>query len=203
MEILVKKLMPDTRIYILSCLFLFIISSSSIAQQDNYTYGTVIGGEGENENVQSLLDTNEEGVRVTLINSASRTSRSQGNNRSGSGVQMYNVPKDTDYLELLVFIAGINPRYIRQGKIKILRIDSAGSPPYRSENIERYWTAHDFSEEYEKGGPFSLVQPGDIIIVQGRGLINRPFFDPISDIRFLLSLSSLALSALSLYNILK
>ena len=195
--------MSDIRSYFLLCLILGAVVSSAFAQQDDYTYGTVIGGEKETQNVQSFLDTNEEGIRVTLINSARRSTRSQGGGGSNRGVQIYNVPKDTDYLELLVFKAGINPRYIRQNKIKILRIDSTGAPPYRSEHIERYWTTHDFSEEYEEGGPFSLVQPGDIIIVQGRGLINRPFFDPISDIRFLLSLSSLALSAISVYNLAK
>lgn len=194
--------MPESRILLITLLILTISTFTATAQQNDYTYGTVIGGEKSGQNVQSFLDTNEEGVRITLINSAGSSTRSQGGNQGGRGVQIYNVPKDTDYLELLVFIAGINPRYIRQNKIKILRIDSTGGPPYLSKNIHRYWTTYDFDDEYDEGGPFTRVQPGDIIIVQGRGLINRPFFDPISDIRFLLSLSSLALSAISVYNIL-
>lgn len=184
---------------------LLIIPICSEAQIDDYTYGTVIGGnEGSgNDRVTSLLDNNEEGIRVTLINSGGRASGNVRRSSGSGGVQIYDVPRDTDYFELIVFIAGINPRYIRKGKIQILRIDSAGTPPYLSKNIKRYWTEYDFAEDYDRGGPFDVIQPGDIIIVQGKGLINRPFFDPIADIRFLLSLSSLALSVISVYNIIR
>lgn len=175
----------------------------TLQAQNGYTYGTVVGGEVETKNVTSFLQDNEEGYRIILVNSTrSRGSQGMqgGGNQSSGGVQLLDVPTDTDYLELLLEYANLNPRYIRKNKIKILRIDDPGDPPFLSKDIERYWTSYNFKKEYKKGGPFSTVQPGDIIFIQGKGLINRPFFDPLNDIRFLLSIPSIALSVVTVYN---
>jgi hypothetical protein len=181
-----------------------VFGTQKVTAQDAYAYGTVVGGEEEDQLAQSYLQENEEGYRITLIYSQGGLgTTSRGSSNRQNSVRLMNVPKDTDYLELFVYYANINPRFIRKGKIKIFRVKDAGPIPYMSENIERYWTEYNFKKQYDKGGPFDKVQPGDIIIVQQKGLINRPFFDPISDLRFILTLPSLALSIFTLYNAFK
>jgi hypothetical protein len=172
--------------------------------QNAYEYGTVVGGDESNISTNSFLQTNEEGYQITLINSSGGVNAgSGGSSQSGQNVKIINVPKDTDYLELLVFYAKLNPRFIRKNKIKIYRVEDAGPAPYLSKNINRYWTEYNFREQYKKGGPFDKVKPGDIIFVQRKGLLNRPIFDPLSDLRFILTLPSLALSVYTLYNAFK
>lgn len=196
------------------------------AQGQQYDYGTVIGGADESRyGGRSFLRDNEEGMRITLIRSTppGRIGGSRmlgGGSRSGGdfqiggtggggggasgpsgNVDIYEVPVDTDYLELLVFYAGLDPRRIRQSRIRVLRVDSTGAPPYYSEEIHRSWTSHNFREEYRQGGPFETLEPGDIVIVEGRGILNRPFFDPIADINFLITLPTLVLSFVSIYRL--
>ncbi len=194
----------------------------SYAQGQDYGYGSVIGGSNDSGyGGRSFLRDNEEGMRITLIRSTppgriggSRLLGSSGDtgiriggtgtsgsSGPGGNVQIYEVPVDTDYLELLVFYARLDPRRIRQSRIRILRVDSTGAPPYYSEEIHRSWTSHNFREEYRQGGPFETLEPGDIVIVEGRGLFNRPFFDPISDINFLITLPTLVLSFVSIYRL--
>ncbi len=197
------------------------------AQGQDYGYGSVIGGSDESRyGGRSFLRDNEEGMRITLIRSTppgrigsgrmlggggSGTDGVQfGGGGSGGGgsssapsgnVDIYEVPTDTDYLELLVFYAGLDPRRIRQSQIRILRVDSTGAPPFYSEEIHRSWTSHNFREEYRQGGPFETLEPGDIVIVEGRGILNRPFFDPIADINFLITVPTLVLSFVSIYRL--
>lgn len=182
------------------------LQNSFVWSQSNYGYGTVIGGQDKTSNAtqaQSMLMDNEEGVRVVLVRSSGgglRLNQIGGQQGAGGGVRILDVPKDTDYLELIMFYANIDPRSIRKDKIKILRVASTGTAPYFSKDIQRYWTSYNFEDQYERGGPFELVRPGDIIIIEGRGLFNRPFFDPLTDITFLLTLPTLLLSILSVYN---
>ena len=89
---------------------------------------------------------------------------------------------------------------VRKDKFKILRVASTGQDPYLSKNIQRYWTSYNFGEQYNRGGPFDLVRPYDIIIVQQRGLFNREFFDPMTDITFLLTLPTFVYSIITVYN---
>ncbi|MGM0589097.1 MAG: hypothetical protein ACQETE_11815 [Bacteroidota bacterium] len=183
---------------------LFSLGCPSTWAQDAYEYGTVVGGEDKLIGSNNYLQENEEGYQITLINSSGGVSvRGSSSNRRGSQVQIINVPKDTDYLELLVYYANLNPRFIRKNKIKIYRVKDAGQPPYKSENIKRYWTEYNFQKQYDNGGPFDEVQPGDIIFVQRKGLINRPIFDPLNDLKFILTLPSLALSVFTVYNAFK
>lgn len=178
--------------------------------QDTYQYGTVIGSENDNQNIRSFLQRNEEGIRVTLIQSSGSFSNIRNNGIGGGGgnqnngrnqmVQLFNVPQDTDYLELLVFNARINPRFIRKNKIQIIRVEDSGPPPFKSENLERYWTSYNFKDDYKEGGPFPLLEPGDIVIVQRKGFFNRPFFDPLTDLSFLITLTSLTVSVAAISN---
>gem|GEM_PF-6862326 len=191
-----------------STLFLVIlsilISTDFIQAQsfDSYGFGSVIGGDTRKSglNATSFLEDNEQGIRVVLVRSQSSGVGSLRGSRGGGGIQIYDIPKDTDYLELIMFYAKMDPRSIHKKKIKILRVKSTGDKPYLSENTYRYWTSHNFEEEYERGGPFETLRPGDIVIIEGRGIFNRPFFDPLTDINFLLTLPTLVLSFLSLYN---
>jgi hypothetical protein len=184
---------------------ILLFNSLSIAQS-NYGYGTVIGGQDKSSNSvqsQSMLMDNEQGVRVVLVRSNGgglRLNQMGGQQGATGGVRILDVPKDTDYLELIMFYANIDPRSIRKNKIKILRVASTGAAPYFSKDIQRYWTTYNFETEYERGGPFELVRPGDIIIIEARGLFNRPIFDPLTDITFLLTLPTILLSVLSVYN---
>lgn len=184
------------------CLLLTFFFISNIAQaQSIYGYGTVIGGleaDGQLNSKNFLLD-NEEGIRVLLIQSSGSGFNARGAG-GGGAVQILDVPKDTDYLELLVFYARINPRQIRKDEIQILRLAATGNTPHLSKNLQRYWTTYNFQDQYDRGGPFDLVRPGDIIIVQARGIFNRPFFDPLTDLNFLISLSTLAFTTVTLYN---
>lgn len=195
--------------------FIFLITALLLSPeightQDAYQYGTVIGSEDESDNVQSFLQENEEGIRVTLINSSGSMGGGIGRGGLGGaggsgsggrgGVQIFNVPKDTDYLELLVFNARLNPRHIRKNKIKIIRVKQTGPPPFLSEDIERYWTSYNFKKDYKEGGPFPTLEPHDIVIVQRKGFFNRPFFDPLTDVTFLVSLSSITLSIFAITN---
>lgn len=197
--------------YLLILIIPFFFSAGFLYGQDAYKYGSVIGSEDESDNVQSFLQENEEGIRVTLINSSGSMGGgigrggiggAGGSGRGGrsGGVQIFNVPKDTDYLELLVFNARLNPRHIRKNKIKIIRVEDAGPPPFLSENIERFWTSYNFKKDYKEGGPFPTLEPHDIVIVQRKGLFNRPFFDPLTDVTFLISLSSITLSIFAITN---
>ena len=180
----------------------------TVYAQDTYQYGTVIGSEDDNQNVRSFLQRNEEGIRVTLIQSTGTLNsiRGSGFGSGGQGqsrnqnVQLLDVPQDTDYLELLVFNARLNPRFIRKNRIQIIRVEESGPPPFKSETSERYWTSYNFKEDYKQGGPFPLLQPGDIVIVQRKGLFNRPFFDPLTDISFLITLTSLTVSVAAITN---
>lgn len=191
--------------YLYLFFFINIINQQSVFAQviNDYGYGSVIGGEKSVGSIgaKSLIGSNEQGIRVVLIRSQSQgISSLRGGGNSGGGVQIFEVPKDTDFLELLVFYAGIDPRGIHQNNVKLLRVKSTGTKPYNSMDIHRYWTKYNFKNEYDLGGPFELLRPGDIVIVEGRGLFNRPFFDPLTDINFLLTLPTLILSVLSLYN---
>lgn len=190
--------------YFLITIPFWCISILTVDAQDAYQYGTVIGSEDDNQNVMSFLQRNEEGIRVTLIQSTGTLNSIRGGGGQGQGrnqnVQLLDVPKDTDYLELLVFNARLNPRFIRKNRIQIIRVEESGPPPFKSENIERYWTSYNFKEDYKQGGPFPLLQPGDIVIVQRKGLFNRPFFDPLTDISFLITLTSLTVSVAAITN---
>lgn len=191
---------------------LFTIIPGNLYSQSNYGYGSVIGGQKTKVsagNARSLLDDNEEGVRVILIQTRGGGLAGLGRiggggamagGAMGGGVQIMDVPKDTDYLELLVFYANIDPRGIRKDKFKILRVASTGKAPYLSKDLQRYWTTYNFKKEYERGGPFELVRPYDIIIIEPRGILNREFFDPITDITFLLTLPTIVFSFISVYN---
>lgn len=171
---------------------------------DSYGFGSVIGGDERESGLsaQNFLEDNEQGMRVVLVRSQSSGigSLRGGGAQRGGGVQIFDIPKDTDYLELIMFYAKMDPRSIHKKKIKILRVKATGDKPYLSENTYRYWTSHNFEEEYERGGPFETLKPGDIVIIEGRGIFNRPFFDPLTDINFLLTLPTLVLSFISLYN---
>jgi len=198
--------------FVYSTLIFGLLTVQNIAQaQDTYGYGTVVGNEEEAQNVTSYLQSLEEGIKVTLINSRGSIGGIGGRgigagigggsgNRGGGGVQIFHVPKDTDYLELLVFNAGLNPRFIRKNKIKLLRVKDTGPPPFYSRSIERYWASYDFKEDYKQGGPFPTLKPHDIVIVQQKGFFNRPFFDPLTDVSFLITLSSLTLSIFAISN---
>ena len=150
----------------------------------------------------SFVQENEEGVRVVFIQSRGSGFgiNNNGGGGGGGGVKILEVPKDTDYLELIMFYSGIDPRGLRKDKIKILRVASTGQNPYLSKNTQRYWTSYNFGEQYDRGGPFDLVRPYDIIIVQQRGLFNREIFDPITDINFLLTLPTFIFSIVTVYN---
>jgi hypothetical protein len=190
--------------------FLFIIYFTNLIvvncySQSTYGYGTVIGGQNNSKNLgsaQSFINDNEEGIRIVLIQSRGSGVGGLRNNNSGggSGVRMLEVPKDTDYLELLLFYANLDPRLIRKDKFQILRLASTGQSPYLSKDTQRYWTTYNFEKQYEQGGPFDLVRPFDIIIIQQRGLFNREFFDPMTDITFLLTLPTFLFSIVTVYN---
>lgn len=192
---------------ILSLFLLFAFSEVSNAQNrgNTYGYGTVIGGETSrgNYNANSFLSRNQEGMRITVIQSRGSARGAQGSGGIGGGVQIYEVPRDTDFLEMIVFYSRLDPRQIRQRKIRILRLEETGPPPFYSETIKRTWTQYNFRSEYRDGGPFTVLKPGDIIIVEGRGIFNRRIFDPLADINFLLGLPTVVLSAISLYQIIK
>lgn len=186
-------------VFLIACLFWIDVSEAQ-AQRETYGYGTVIGGERSTRySASTYLAPQEEGMRIVLIRS--RGSARGGGGGLGGAVQIYEVPRDTDFLELLVFYGRMDPRHIRQGKIRILRIEETGPPPFLSESIHRYWTEYSFRQEYRNGGPFTLLEPGDIIIVEGRGLFNRRIFDPISDINFILGLPALYFSIVSFYQL--
>lgn len=193
------------RKFIYAIVFSAIFIHYNATAQTKYGYGSVIGGQNRTEDGvtgKSYLDENQEGVRVIVIQS--RGSGAGGIRAGGAGgsagVSIYDVPKDTDYLELLIFYANMNPRTIRKDKIKILRVASTGISPYLSKDIQRYWTSYNFKEQYLRGGPFDLVRPYDIIIVEQRGIFNREIFDPLTDITFLLTLPTLVFSIISVYN---
>ncbi len=182
-------------------LITFFITVQNLTAQSSYGYGTVIGGQSissDGVKAQNFINDNEEGIRVVFIQSRG----SIGGIRSGGGgvVRMLDVPKDTDYLELIMLYTGLDPRSLRKDKFKILRVASTGQDPYLSKNIQRYWTSYNFGEQYNRGGPFDLVRPYDIIIVQQRGLFNREFFDPMTDITFLLTLPTFVYSIITVYN---
>lgn len=182
-------------------LFAVIFVNIPAYSQMNYGYGTVIGGQQTNEKSLStnLLNNNEQGIRVVLIRS---TGSGISGMRTGTGgaVRTFDVPIDTDYLELIMFYANIDPRSIRKDEFQILRVASTGASSYLSKDIQRYWTTYNFEKQYDRGGPFDLVRAGDIIVIQGRGLFNRPIFDPLTDVTFLLTLPTVVLSVISLYN---
>jgi hypothetical protein len=175
--------------------FISVLAANVYAQQ--LPYGVVIGSGGTETPVQSFLKQNEQGIRVSVI-------RTRGLAMTGGivgvgGAQNMNVlqldvPTDTDYLELLLFYLRMDPRMIRKNKIKLLRIEKTGQAPYRSAEIKRFWTHYNFQKQYKIGGPFDLVQPGDIIIIEEKGILNREYFDFLADVRFLVSLPTLILS---------
>lgn len=182
-------------------LFGLVFVSIQAFSQTNYGYGTVIGGQQTNEKSTSsnMLNNNEQGIRVVLIRSSGS---GIGSIRGGvgGGVRTFDVPIDTDYFELIMFYANIDPRSIRKDEFQILRVASTGASSYLSKDIQRYWTTYNFEEQYNRGGPFDLIRAGDIIVIQGRGLFNRPIFDPLTDVTFLLTLPTVLLSVISLYN---
>lgn len=171
----------------------------------NRGFGTVIGGIEENNSSLSFLGDNEVGVRVIVIVSAGGGGvNNQQMMAQGAGqVQILDVPTDTDYLELLLVYLRLDPRWLRKNKFRILRVAEAGDKPYLSKNIKREWTSYSFKPEYKSGGPFSTVQPGDIIIIERKGLFNRPFFDFLVDLRFLISLATFVTTTLIIYRTLK
>lgn len=195
--------MHKLTIGILIVFFGVIQAADAQPQRGDYGYGTVIGGERSKYSANSFLATHDEGMRITVIQSrgSARGSTGSGGGQVGGGVQIYEVPRDTDFLELLVFYSRLDPRQIRQRKIRILRLEETGPPPFYSKDVHRYWTEYNFREEYRDGGPFTVLEPGDIIIVEGRGIFNRRVFDPLADINFLLGLPTVALSIISLYQI--
>ncbi len=191
------------QIAVFCVLLIFIGSSSALAQRTNYGYGTVIGGERASKyGANSYLSSQEEGMRITVIRSRG-SARGSGSSETGGGggVRIIEVPKDTDFLELIVFYSRMDPRHIRQRKIRILRIEETGPPPFLSENTQRYWTEYSFREEYRNGGPFTVLQPGDIVIIEGRGIFNRRVFDPLADINFILGLPAVVFSVISFYQL--
>jgi hypothetical protein len=157
----------------------------------------VIGSGGVETTALSFLKQNEQGVRVSVITTRG-LAMTGGIGGVGGGqnmnVRQLDVPTDTDYLELLVFYLRMDPRMIRKSKIKLLRIEKTGQAPYRSSEIKRIWTHYNFQKQYNTGGPFDLVQPGDIIIIEEKGILNREYFDFLADVRFLVSLPTLILS---------
>ena len=205
-ELMFKRIFVSVLLFVV---FPFAFSSA----QTSYGYGTVIGGDLDQapggSRVQSFLQENEEGMQVTLIVSSGRGFQGGigggllgvgggGVGGQGGAARIFYVPRDTDYLELLVFYAGQDPRFLRKNKIKILRVKEAGPSPYQSSTIKRYWTKYNFNKQYKKGGPFDLLQPGDIVVVQTKGLFNRPFFDPLNDVTFLIGLPALAISTVQI-----
>ena len=92
---------------------------------------------------------------------------------------------------------------VRKNKIKILRVKEAGPSPYKSSTIQRYWTKYNFGKQYKKGGPFDLLQPGDIVVVQSKGLFARPFFDPLNDVTFLIGIPALVLSTVQIVRLIR
>lgn len=186
--------------FILIGVLLILSTSSLIAQKGSF--GQVIGGMDELQYVTNFLSENERGIRVSVLISAGvggiMPGQQQGN-RGGGGVTTMDIPTDTDYLELLLYYMSLDPRTIRKSKITLLRVKKVGNPPYMSSEIEREWDSYDFSKEYKNGGPFTLLTAGDVIIIQQRGLLNRPAFDFLGDVRTLTSLASLGVIFFGVY----
>ena len=179
-------------------LFFLLLFNNVYGQRGNY--GEVIGGLDEIKYVNSFLSDNERGIRVSVILSAGMAGGVGGANVAGGGaVNTIDIPTDTDYLELLLFYVKMDPRTIRKSKITLLRVKKVGSPPYASSDIQREWDYYDFSKEYKNGGPFTLLTAGDVIIIQQRGLLNRPAFDFLGEVRTVTSLASIGLLFFGVY----
>jgi hypothetical protein len=190
-----------------SLFFLLMLAAlCSPAQAQNLPYGVVIGGSSNDEHFRSFLKANEQGIRVTVIQTRGLNSGLAGGGvAQGGGMQVLNLelPTDTDYLELMLLYVNLDPRLIRKSKVSILRIKETGTAPYKSKEVKREWLTYNFKKQYQKGGPFDLLQAGDIVVIEQKGLLNREYFDFLVDVRFLISLPAVLVSSLLLVNALK
>lgn len=178
-------------------LSLFLLSLSFIpltARGQNLPFGTVIGGVNNESFATSHLKPNEQGIRVSVVLTRGVSGGLTGGAVGRASVSTLEIPSDTDYLELLINYVNLDPRTIRKKRIRVFRIKETGTPPFRSKEVKRKWMSYNFSAQYDKGGPFDLLQAGDIVIIENKGLLNREYFDFLADVRFLVSLPTLLLS---------